>query len=87
MNDYEARRQAKIKQNQALLAELKIETVVPKQTRATESNRPAKKRKLVQPETAPSRTSARIAAAPAKPTYDDDATTKPIFLSVSYTHL
>ena len=79
MNDYEIRRQEKIKKNQALLAELKIESVVPKQTRTVETNRPAKKRKLSQP-TVPSRTSARIAAAPTKPTYDDDVDIKPVSL-------
>lgn len=77
MSEYEARRQAKIQKNQALLAELKLESALPKQTRKTDNgHRPTKKRKLQ--ETAPSRTSARIAAAPVKPSYDDDVDIKPV---------
>lgn len=79
MNDYELRRQEKIKKNQALLAELKIDPIVPRPTRTTQNERPAKRRKLVQ-ETAPSRTSARIAAVPVKPSYDEDIDVKQIAL-------
>lgn len=78
MNDYERRRAEKIRQNQTLLAELKVESVVPKQSRKTDHSRPTKKRKLL--ETAPSRTSARIAAVPVKPIYDDDVDIKSVTL-------
>lgn len=78
MNVYEIRRQEKIKKNQALLADLKIESVLPKQSHTKETSRPTKKRRL-EP-TAPSRTSARIAAAPVKPSYDDDVDIKAVSL-------
>lgn len=71
MNEYETRRLEKIKQNEKLLAELDIKPIVPKQARDPGSQPPAKKRKVLQ-ETAPSRTSARIALAPLKPNYSDD---------------
>ncbi|TKA34243.1 hypothetical protein B0A50_00223 [Salinomyces thailandicus] len=86
MNDYEARRTAKIKHNQALLAELDIKPLAPqRQTRRADSkassNPPAaKRRKLTQDSSTPSRTSARIAAAPAKPTYNDEPSIKPVSL-------
>lgn len=80
MNDYESRRQEKIKQNQKLLAELDIKPIIPKTTRDTNTNAdgkpPIKKRKIFQEPTAPARTSARIAAAPAKATYNEEEMSK-----------
>lgn len=76
MNDYETRRLEKIKQNEALLAGLDIKPVVAK--RKPEAKPAAAKRRKI--ETAPSRSSARIAAAPEKPVYDEDVTSKPISL-------
>lgn len=79
MNEYEARRQEKIKRNQALFAELDIKPLIPQKTpRHPQSNGstrqpPAKKRKIVGDlPTAPSRSSARLASAPRKPDYTDD---------------
>ncbi|KAK4543190.1 hypothetical protein LTR36_005740 [Oleoguttula mirabilis] len=72
MNDYESRRLAKIKQNQALLAELDIKPVLAGATRNVDGKPPPTKRRKVLQENAPSRVSARIAAAPAKPSYNDD---------------
>lgn len=77
MNDYETRRLEKIKKNQALLAELDIKPVPVK--RAADAKPPAKKRKLAL-DSAPSRSSARIASAPAKPSYNEDEIGKPIAL-------
>lgn len=74
MNDYETRRLEKIKHNQSLLAELDIKPVVAK--RKPSEKPPAPKRRKI--ENAPSRISARIAAAPEKPTYNEDVTPKPI---------
>lgn len=87
MNDYETRRLAKIAQNQALLAELDIKPLV-STTRAQRSSKrsdsahqpAAKKRRLQQPPTAPSRTSARLASAPQKPNYADEPDIKPVAL-------
>ena len=79
MNDYEARRLEKIKRNQALLAELNVKPVVPKQARNADGRPPPKKRKVLE-ETAPARTSARIAATPVKPTYNDDVDIKAVKL-------
>lgn len=78
MNDYETRRLEKIQKNQALLAELNIKSVVPKQSRTSEHKAPTKKRKFKQVST-PSRTSARIASAPTKLSYNEDReVSKPI---------
>ncbi|KAF4555814.1 Hypothetical protein D9617_2g057780 [Elsinoe fawcettii] len=67
MNDYEVRRQEKIKQNQALLNSLGISR---KET-SKPSRPPPKKRKLnTTLPSAPTRVSARIATAP-KPSYSD----------------
>lgn len=76
MNDYETRRLEKIKHNQNLLAELDIKPVVAK--RKQSGKPPAPKRRKI--ETAPSRSSARIASAPDKPTYNEDITSRPISL-------
>lgn len=84
MNEYESQRLEKIKRNEKLLAELDIKPLVPKTSRASNGKPPAKKRK-VSIETAPSRTSARIAAAPSKPTYNEDVDIKPIPLPRSVT--
>jgi len=73
MNDYELLRQEKISRNKRLLADLNIASVVPKAP-PSKNLRPVKKPKVTFPNVA-SRSSARIAAAPAKPVYvaDDDA--------------
>lgn len=78
MNDYELRREAKIKQNRALLAELDLPSLVPKRERAS-NGKPAPKRRKLEVESAPTRVSARIAAAPTRPAYneDDDHTATP----------
>ena len=80
MNEYETRRLEKIKQNQALLAELDIKPVVPKQRGHGDGKPPPKKRKVFEEKLAPSRTSARIAATPAKPSYNDDLDIKAVSL-------
>ncbi|KAK3072031.1 hypothetical protein LTR53_007578 [Teratosphaeriaceae sp. CCFEE 6253] len=81
MNDYETRRLEKIKANQVLLAELDIKPVATRLTRKADSDPPAaKRRKVLIQDTAPPRTSARIAAVPVKPTYNEDAVTKLISL-------
>jgi hypothetical protein len=77
MNDYETRRLEKIKKNQALLAELDIKPIVSKSSRDSNVKPPAKRRKI---ESTPSRISARIAAAPAKASYNEDAIATPIEL-------
>ncbi|KAK0943231.1 hypothetical protein LTR29_005215 [Friedmanniomyces endolithicus] len=80
MNDYETRRLDKIKANQALLAGLDIKPVIPKATLKADSKpRPAKRRKVLD-RPVPSRTSARIAAVPVKPSYNDEPSIKPISL-------
>jgi hypothetical protein len=68
MNEYEILRQERITRNKRLLAELNIASVVPHTTKNKPLN---KKRKLAVPNV-PSRSSARIAAAPAKPVYSED---------------
>ncbi|KAK4626849.1 hypothetical protein CLAFUW4_04278 [Fulvia fulva] len=78
MNDYELSRQAKIKKNQALLAELDIKPVISREVRNKDGKPPTKKRK-VSP-MPPSRTSARIAAAPIAKSYNEDEIAKPIAL-------
>nr|POE53537.1 hypothetical protein CFP56_28759 [Quercus suber] len=81
MNEYETRRLEKIKANQALLAELDIKPIRPTHpTRRSDGVPAAKRRKLAQPESAPSRTSARIAAAPVRPTYNDEPDIKAVSL-------
>jgi hypothetical protein len=84
MNDYESQRAAKIAKNQALLAELDIKPLATqreshRQKRKPGDEPPAKKRRL-QRDTAPSRTSARLASAPLKPNYTDEPDIKPISL-------
>lgn len=74
MNDYESRRLEKIKHNQSLLAQLDIKPVAAKR-KPSEKPAASKRRKI---DGVPSRSSARIAAAPEKPTYNEDATSKPI---------
>jgi hypothetical protein len=70
MNDYEILRQEKISRNKRLLAELNIASVVPEAYTA-KGSRPTKKPKVASGNV-PSRSSARIAAAPAKPVYIED---------------
>ena len=79
MNEYEAQRIEKIKRNQALLAELDIKPLVSKQNRVPDGKPPTKKRRVLQ-DSAPARTSARIASAPIKPSYNDDVDIKAISL-------
>lgn len=83
MNDYETQRAAKIAKNQALLAELDIKPLGPQQAsrqkRTNGQQPPAKKRRLQQ-DTTPSRTSARLASAPSKPDYKDEPDIKPVAL-------
>jgi hypothetical protein len=76
MNEYELRREEKIRKNQALLATLDIKPVIPKQRRDTNGKPPAKTRKVLQEKADPSRTSARIAAALVRPSYNDDVEVK-----------
>ena len=83
MNDYERRRQEKIKRNQALLNQLNIKSVVPKQHHSKDDRPPAAKRRKVLQETAPARTSARIAATPVRPTYNYEEDNNPVSLSRS----
>ena len=78
MNDYESHRLEKIKKNQALLAELDIQPVVPKQNRSRKTDQPQTKRRKLHHETAPSRASARIAATPVKVNYSEDASVRPV---------
>ncbi|KAK3117236.1 hypothetical protein LTR53_001571 [Teratosphaeriaceae sp. CCFEE 6253] len=81
MNDYETRRLERIKANQVLLAELDIKPVVTRPTLKADSDPPAAKRRMVLiQDAAPPRTSARIAAVPVKPMYNEDAVTKLISL-------
>lgn len=80
MNDYETRRAQKIKANQALLAELDIKPVISKATRNADGKPPPAKRRKVLQESAPSRTSARIAAVPVKPSYNDEDNIKAVSL-------
>lgn len=84
MNDYETQRAAKIAKNQALLAQLDIKPLGPqrasrkKNIAADSSQPPATKKRRIQTDTAPSRTSARLASAPAKPNYTDEPDIKPV---------
>jgi len=83
--DYETRRLAKIAKNQALLAELDIKPLAPPERKRgaqdSTGTAVAKRRKALKDTvTAPSRTSARIASAPAKPNYTDDVDIKAVAL-------
>ena len=73
----------KIKRNQALLNQLNIKSVVPKQHHSKDDRPPAAKRRKVLQETAPARTSARIAATPVRPTYNYEEDNNPVSLSRS----
>ncbi|CAK3746701.1 Hypothetical predicted protein [Lecanosticta acicola] len=77
MNDYESRRQERIRKNQALLAELDVKPIIPKQARNDARPPVVKKRKLHQ-DAAPARTSARIASAGVKPSYNEDELSRPV---------
>jgi hypothetical protein len=78
MNDYETRRADKIARNQALLAQLDLKPLGPRHQKPP-NQPPTKKRRLHQPTTAPSRTSARLASTPLKkPNYTDEPDIKPI---------
>lgn len=79
-NDYESRRLAKIKANQALLAELDVKPIVSKAVVRGAGGKPSAKKRKLNAKPAPSRTSARIAAAPVKVEYLDDSDNKPVRL-------
>ena len=68
MSDIEAQREENIKRNQEQLRQLGIYLTPSNSTRHAEKKPPTKKRKLDHP-LPPSRSSARIASAPAKPSY------------------
>ena len=68
MNHIEAQREENIKRNQEQLRQLGIYLTPANSTRHTEKKPPPKKRKLDHP-LPPSRSSARIASTPAKPSY------------------
>lgn len=88
MNDYETQRAAKIAKNQALLAELDIKPLGPQRetrTKRTNDTQPPTKKRRLQQDTAPSRTSARLASAPSKPNYTDEPDIKPVSLPRSAT--
>jgi hypothetical protein len=91
MNDYETQRAAKIAKNQALLAELDIKPLgrqcESRQKRTNGSDQPPSKKRRLQQDTAPSRTSARLASAPLKPNYTDEPDIKPIALPRSVDRL
>ena len=71
MNAYEAARSRKIAQNKALIRDLGIQAAKAPSSSEDSSRRPAKKRKL-DLNSQPTRSSARIAAAPAQPSYIDE---------------
>lgn len=74
MNDYESRRAEKIAQNQALLKELQLDhagATLKRDRSTTPSEKSSKRRKVTRISQQPSRTSARIAAAPIRPIYDE----------------
>ena len=71
MTDIEIQRQANIKKNQEHLKQLGILYTPQPTTRENHKRPPPKKRKL-EPTLPPSRSSARIASAPVRLTYDDD---------------
>ncbi|EOD46649.1 hypothetical protein UCRNP2_6619 [Neofusicoccum parvum UCRNP2] len=75
MAEYEARRLANIKRNQALVQELGLERRTSEPAAASRTSRRSKRRKL-EP-AAPTRSSARIASAGARPLYNDDAPDQP----------
>ena len=78
MATYEARRLENIKRNQALIDELGISRS--DKLQSTTKRPPTKKRKLSPTQIRPTRTSARIASAPAKPIYNEaDASPNPTF--------
>ena len=76
MNNIEAQREENIKRNQEQLRQLGIYLTPSNSTRHTEKKPPPKKRKLDHP-LPPSRSSARIASAPVKPSYLSDDEDEP----------
>ncbi|QIW97794.1 hypothetical protein AMS68_003312 [Peltaster fructicola] len=79
MNDYESRRQERIARNKALLAELDVKPLVARSNNAHHvDGRPTAKRRKIVKDSAPLRTSSRIAAAPTKPNYQDEPSIKAI---------
>ena len=76
MNEYETLRAEKIRRNEELLAGLDIKPLVSK--RKANGAPPTMKRRVE--ENVPSRTSARIASAPVKPTYNDEPDIKAVSL-------
>jgi len=71
MSDYEHRRLENIKRNKALINELGLPQPTFTATKTQEP--PAKRRKIAKATPIPSRVSARIASAPVKPEYNEDA--------------
>ena len=71
MTDIEAQRQQNIKRNKEHLRQLGIYYTPPTTSSDVPKRPPAKKRKL-EPSLPPSRTSARIASAPTRPSYNED---------------
>lgn len=75
MSDYESRRAQKIAQNHALLRELQLDHVsatLKRESPATEPTKSTKRRRITSTPTPPARTSARIASAPVRPSYNED---------------
>lgn len=75
MTDYESRRAQKIAQNQALLRNLQLDhasTTLKRESPATVPHKSTKRRKVASTPRPPARTSARIASAPVRPSYNED---------------
>ncbi|QDS68950.1 hypothetical protein FKW77_008661 [Venturia effusa] len=76
MSEYESRRAQKIAKNQALLKELQLDhagaTLKRESPAAKESNKSTKRRKIASAPRPPARSSARIASAPVRQTYNED---------------
>lgn len=72
MNDIEIQRQQNIKRNKDELKKLGILYAPPAKAHGTSQRPPAKRRKIEHPALPPSRSSARVASAPARPSYNED---------------
>ncbi|TID22813.1 vegetatible incompatibility protein HET-E-1 [Venturia nashicola] len=75
MTDYETRRAQKIAHNQALLKELQLDhagAALKRESPAAEPKKSTKRRKITSVPRQPARTSARIASAPVRPSYNED---------------
>ncbi|KAJ8606155.1 hypothetical protein MRB53_041162 [Persea americana] len=78
MNDYEAQRLERIARNQALLTELDVKPIQP--LRGDTERKPVAKRRKIEKDSKPLRTSARIAAVEVKPSYNDEPDIKAVSL-------